>query len=69
VRKPEPLEWDKSRPTFWSSVAGTIRRQDNNTWTAYLYRNTRVGRGWTEERAGFLTADKARRWIEREAED
>jgi hypothetical protein len=67
--KPTPLEWDKLSPEYWSSAAGSIRKEANNTWTAYLHRNTRVGRGWTEARKGFLTADKARRWIEKEAED
>jgi hypothetical protein len=68
--KDSPLEWDKLAPDYWSSSAGYIRlEKDNNTWTAFLHRNTRVGKGWTEPRKGFKTADKARRWIEREAED
>ena len=69
ISKPTPLEWDRTLPNCWSSAAGHILRQDDNTWTAYLHRNTRVGKGWTESRKGFRTVDKARRWIEREAED
>jgi len=69
IPKPTPLEWDRTRPDCWSSAAGFIMLEDNNTWTAHLYRNTRVGKGWTELRKGYRTADKARRWIEREAED
>ena len=69
VPKPTPLEWDKLSPKYWSSAAGSIRKESNNTWSAHLYRNQRVGKGWTEVRTGFLTADKARRWIEREAEE
>jgi hypothetical protein len=67
--KPTPLEWDKASPKYWTSAAGYIRLEENLTWTAYLHRNTRVGKGWTEARKGFRTAEKARRWIEREAED
>jgi hypothetical protein len=69
VPNPSPLEWERTDPNCWSSCAGVIRLQPDNTWTAYLYRNTRVGKGWTETRSGFLTSDKARRWIEKEAED
>jgi hypothetical protein len=64
-----PLKWDRMAPDWWSSAAGYIRLEENNTWRAYLYRNTRAGRGWTETKPGFHTADRAKRWIEREAED
>jgi hypothetical protein len=68
--KPTPLEWDKQNLTYWSSSAGYIKLdQETHLWTAFLHRNTRIGKGWTEAREGFRTADKARRWIEREAED
>lgn len=67
--KPAPLNWERISPDTWSSAAGYIMREPNNTWCAYLYRNVRVGKGWTETKQGFGTADKARRWIEREAED
>jgi hypothetical protein len=67
--KPTPLEWDRVEPGYWSSSAGYIKLEKDLSWTAHLHRNTRVGKGWTEARKGFRTADKARRWIEREAED
>jgi len=67
--KPKRLEWDRQSPEYWSSVAGYIKLQPDKTWTAFLHRNTRTGKGWTESKAGFLAPDKARRWIEREAED
>jgi hypothetical protein len=56
-------------PEYWSCSAGSIHKELNKTWTAHLYRNTRVGKAWTELKTGFLTPDKARRWIEKEAED
>ena len=62
------LKWDKLSPEWWSSPSGYIRLEEG-TWSAYLSRNTRVGRGWTEKKTGFKTADRAKRWIEREAED
>jgi hypothetical protein len=67
--KYRPLEWDKQTAEYWSSSAGFIKMEENKTWTAHLHRNTRTGKGWTESRKGFATADKARRWIEMEAED
>ena len=48
---------------------GFIKMEENKTWTAHLHRNTRTGKGWTETKKGFASADKARRWIELEAED
>jgi hypothetical protein len=69
VAKPTPLNWDKLNLEWWSSAAGYIQQERNGTWTAFLHRNTRIGKGWTEARKGFKTADKARRWIEKEAED
>jgi hypothetical protein len=56
-------------PDWWSSSAGYIRLAEDKTWCAYLHRNTRVGRGWTETKPGFRTSDRAKRWIEREAEE
>jgi hypothetical protein len=69
ARKLTPLHWDRLAPDWWSSAAGFIRMEKNGTWSAHLYRNTRTGRAWTERKTGFITTDKARRWIEREAED
>lgn len=69
MSKPVALKWEKLSPEWWSSQAGYIKMEEGGLWTAYLLRNTRVGKGWTERRPGFRTADKARRWIEREAED
>jgi hypothetical protein len=69
VAKPTPLDWDKLNLEWWSCAAGFVQQESNLTWTAHLYRNQRVGKGWTEIQKGFKTADKARRWIEREAED
>jgi len=63
------LEWDKERPDHQSSAAGYIKMELNKSWTAYLHRNVRTGQSWTETRKGFATAEKARRWIELEAED
>ena len=68
--KPTTLIWERLAADTWSSAAGFIKLEEpTNTWCAHLYRNTRVGRGWTETKQGFTTADKAKRWIEREAED
>ena len=63
------LEWEKESAEYQSSAAGYIRMEANKTWTAYLHRNVRTGKAWTETRKGFGTAEKARRWIELEAED
>jgi hypothetical protein len=62
------LDWEK-KPDTWSSSAGFIKLEENKTWTAHLHRNTRTGKGWTETKKRFATAEKARRWIESEAED
>jgi hypothetical protein len=67
--KPAPLKWDRLAKDWWSSAVGYARREENGFWTAYVHRNVRVGKGWTESREGFVTADKARQWIEHEAED
>ena len=69
MAKPETLKWDKLAPDWWSSPAGFIRLEEDGFWTAHLNRNTRVGRGWIEKRPGFNSADRARRWIELEAEE
>jgi hypothetical protein len=69
ARKLTPLAWDRLSPEWWSSSAGYIELEKDRTWTAYVHRNTRVGKGWTETKKGFKTSDKARIWIEREAED
>jgi len=64
------LKWDRLAPDWWSSSCGSIRLDPITiTWTAYLHRNIRIGKGWTELKKGFRTSDRAKRWIEREAED
>lgn len=68
-KKSEPLKWDKLSQEWWSSPAGYIRLEEDGFWAAYLNRNTRVGRGWVEKKPGFKTSDRAKRWIELEAEE
>jgi hypothetical protein len=44
-------------------------QQERGAWMAYVYRNTRTGESWTEQKPGFGSADGAKRWVEEQAED
>ena len=61
-------KWERVSPGWWSSCVGYARLEEGDSWAGYVYRNTRVGKAWTERRPGFATALAAKRWVEREAE-
>ena len=64
----QKVKWERVKPEWWSSCLGYARQEEDGSWSGYVYRNTRVGKAWTERRPGFATALAAKRWVEREAE-
>ncbi len=66
--EPARIFWERLTASSWSSPVGYVS-EDKGLWTAYVYRNQRTGRAWTERRPGFQTAAAARRWVENEAEE
>ena len=60
--------WEQVSPTWWSSSVGYVKLE-RTLWSAFVYRNQRIGRAWTEQRCGFATASAAMRWVSSEAED
>jgi len=60
--------WEKVTPEWWSSPIGYISLE-NDLWTGYVYRNTRIGSSWTEHKKGFRTVARAMHWVEDEAEN
>ncbi|HSW48628.1 MAG TPA: hypothetical protein VLH09_00565 [Bryobacteraceae bacterium] len=65
----ERVKWERVNPGWWSSPVGYARLEDGDTWSGYVYRNTRTGKAWTERRPGFSSALAAKRWVEKQAED
>lgn len=62
------MPWERLAPDWWSSAVGYVRLEEGG-WAAYVHRNMRVGKSWVERKPGFRTSDRAKRWVEREAED
>ena len=62
------VKWERVNTDWWSSCLGDARQEEGDLWSAYVYRNTRVGEAWTERRPGFGSAAAAKLWVEREAE-
>lgn len=63
------VQWESVTPDWWTSCIGYVRQEEGDSWAGYVYRNTRVGKAWTERKPGFASALAAKRWVEREAED
>jgi len=67
---PEPakaVHWEELSERWHSSSIGYIVKE-GGAWVAHAYHNQRTGVAWTETKRGFLTACKARRWVESRGE-
>jgi len=67
-RMTSPVDWEKVTRKYWSSSVGYVSEKDG-VWTAYVYRNVRCGKAWTEQKPGFLSLAAAKRWVEQNAEE
>ncbi len=63
---PERIHWDRTAKA-WISPVGTVLKE-GNLWTGIVYRNQRVGAGFSLSKAGFETAQAAAAWVENNAE-
>jgi len=63
------VKWERVNAEWWTSSIGHARLEEAGCWSGYVYRNTRVGKAWTERKPGFASAIAAKRWVERQAED
>lgn len=62
------LPWERVSSSWWVCAVGYVQ-QERGAWMAYVYRNTRTGESWTEQKPGFGSADGAKRWVEEQAEE
>ena len=62
------LIWERVSLSWWVCGEGYVK-QERGVWAAWVHRNTRVGRKWTEHKPGFGSADGAKRWVEEQAEE
>jgi hypothetical protein len=62
----ERVFWEQVTQDWWNSPIGYVSFKDG-VWTAYVYRNVRIGQAWTESKTGFRTAARAMQWVENEA--
>jgi hypothetical protein len=63
----ERIYWEQTSPQMWISAIGYITEAEG-VWTAFVYHNCRTGKQWTQSQTGFLTAVRAKRWVEDNAE-
>ena len=68
MKQSKSVYWEQVSPTWWSSAVGYVKLE-RTLWSAFVYRNQRIGKAWTEQRCGFATASAAMRWVSSEAED
>lgn len=64
-----PVHWEKVTQTYWSASVGYVSEETEGIWTAYVYRNVRSGKSWTDKKPGFVSLSAAKRWVEKNAEE